>query len=74
MKKIFVLFMALMLAGCANRMMQHPTKTSIDIDNYGCRIEAEQRAANWGAQGNVFMINDWHFECLEHRGWTYVKE
>lgn len=75
MKNLFVVLIFFLLAGCATTtMMNHPTKTSIDSDNYECRIEAEQRSANWGAQGNIFMIADWQRECLEHRGWYEVTQ
>lgn len=62
-----------LLIGCATTIMEHPSKASIDHDKYECMQEAEQRAANWGAHGNVFLMKDWIQECLEHRGWRVVK-
>ncbi len=66
---------ALSLAGCADTIMRHPTKTAIKQDNYECMIVAEQRAAAWsGSYGaNPFLVKDFLFDCLEARGWQVVK-
>lgn len=53
--------------------MEHPRKVSIDQDKYECVQEAEQRAANWDAHGNIFLMKGWVQECLEHRDWRVVK-
>lgn len=60
-------------AGCAPMVMSHPTKTSIDADNYACRIEGESRASNIGAAGDPISISIYTRECLEARGWQRVR-
>ncbi|MCK5642090.1 MAG: hypothetical protein KAJ19_14900 [Gammaproteobacteria bacterium] len=76
MRIIAILIAVLLLAGCGTTIMQHPTKASIDDDNYQCGMEAEQRAAAWGGSygANPFLYKDFFFECLERRGWRKVKQ
>ena len=65
-----------LVTGCGTTIMQHPTKASIETDNYECAIESEQRAAAWGGSygTNPFLYKDFLFECLERRGWRKVKQ
>lgn len=59
------------VVGCASTTYYHPYKgsDSFERDKRECMMQAEERAANWGAHGNPFMIKDFMQECLEARGW-----
>jgi len=71
MKRIGLLAIVVSIAGCAIGPMTHPSKVSIDQDNYECSHIAEQRAAAWGDQGmpNPMVYRDEMIRCLQHRGW-----
>ncbi len=69
--------LCLILAGCADTMMVHPTKTTaqFDTDLYDCELIAEQRAYNLGSPNNIFMIPDFTRECLEKKhGWRVAAQ
>lgn len=64
------------LVGCGSTVMRHPTKTSIDNDNYYCTQVAERRAATWSGHDmpNPFLYRDFLYECLDRKGWKKVKQ
>ena len=70
MKKILIA--SLLLTGCATTYT-HPTKTAADFahDKDICQHVGEQSAANWGSQGNIFMIIEEMKKCLTLQyGWV----
>ena len=70
-------FIVIYLSGCAKTIFVHPTKNAQDFehDKYECQLIAEQSAANWGAQGNPFVIADKTKECLKKKyGWREQKQ
>ncbi len=71
MKRLLILAL---LSGCAQTTLMHPTKPRDEwqADLHACQVEAEQRSANWNAQGNVFLIRDYVFECMRVRGYQEV--
>ncbi len=78
MKKIILIVGILfLLGGCASGRWTHPTKTAEDFerDKYECEKIAEQSAANWGSQGNIFMMVREMRRCLELKfGYSWVNE
>lgn len=63
----------LLLTGCATTF-SHPTKNAADFeqDKYACEQVAVQYAANWGAEGNPFIISEQIDRCLKMKGWQVV--
>ena len=74
---IRIIALCLILAGCADTIMIHPTKTTdqFDADLYDCETAAEQRAYNMGSPNNIFMIPGFTRECLEKKhGWHVASQ
>lgn len=76
MRIILMTMLSVLMLGCTTTM-SHPSKVSIDQDNYECGIVAERRAAAWGGGGdfgiNFVLYGDFINECLERRGWSKVR-
>lgn len=71
-----VLVSALILSGCATGMYVHEGKTDaqFEVDKYECQKVAEQRTANNGVAGNIFLQADYEKECMTiEKGWGYVQ-
>ncbi len=74
---IRIVALCMILAGCADTMMVHSSKTTaqFDSDLYDCEVAAEQRAYNAGSPNNIFMIPGFTKECLEKKyGWAVASQ
>lgn len=74
MKRLILLSIVavLLMTGCAPTLFCHSTKTLIDFerDKYDCENIAFQKAHDFGASGNVFIIVDELQRCLQYKhGW-----
>jgi len=71
MRILFIILGCFLLQGCQTLYM-HPTKNQDDFvrDQYECEQIATQFSANYGAQGNPFIISNEIKRCLEQKfGW-----
>ena len=70
---MYRIILLLTLSGCATTYY-HDTKTEAEYnrDLYECQKVAEQRAANMGNAGNVFMQAGFERECMTMEyGYTF---
>ncbi len=73
---MFALLIVVLLFGCAQTIMVHPTKTTAEFkhDKYDCEHRAIQYASGLGFKGNPFIIRDEMQRCLEiMHGWEVQR-